>query len=406
MPLTSMSFQLRKTLFTWLVISMTIYPTVIYADGANQDASLIFEKAAPSIVTIFAEKISGNLQGSGVCTGNGFGVKQGTSGAKLEDYVPSNSWVVTNAHVVDNAKKAFIKYNGNEYPFEIKYLNRDFDIAILFVDNLVIKSSEPLNSDIKIGSKVYAIGSPLGLEKTITDGIVSAIRQRGEVPLIQTTAAISPGNSGGGLFDSNGNLIGITTFKLKGGENINFAIRSSFISNFDEAIFATGQILIGSEQSLTADEKYKFINWFASEKNPDGTSISKYYSEQHDKFRENKNFEVMLDFDKEIFSRFKSSNMYKTSREPINSQINQENNISTLDCTIQGPKTTTPFTATINFKQNTVNGFPATISESEFKYKVKDDDEIKINRFTGQITMKISARVYLGKCSSVTEQKF
>ena len=99
---------------------MTIYSTVIYADGANQDASLIFEKAAPSIVTIFAEKISGNLQGSGVCTGNGFGVKQGTSGAKLEDYVPSNSWVVTNAHVVDNAKKAFIKYNGNEYPLEIK----------------------------------------------------------------------------------------------------------------------------------------------------------------------------------------------------------------------------------------------------------------------------------------------
>ena len=78
----------------------------------------------------------------------------------------------------------------------------------------------------------------------------------------------------------------------------------------------------------------------------------------------------------------------------------------TLDCKIQGPKTTTPFTATVNFKQNTVNGFPATISESEFKYKVKDDDEIKINRFTGQITMKISVRVYLGKCSSVTEQKF
>lgn len=285
-------------------------------------------------------------------------------------------------------------------------MDRDFDIAILFVDNLVIKSSELLNSDIKIGSKVYAIGSPLGLEKTITDGIVSAVRQRGEVPLIQTTAPISPGNNGGGLFDSNGNLIGITTFKLKGGENINFAIRSSFISNFDEAIFATGQILIGSEQSLTADEKYKFINWFASEKIPDGTSISKCYSEQQDKFRKNKNFEGMLDFDKEIFSRFKSSNMYKASREPINSQINQENNMLTLDCTIQGPKTTTPFTATVNFKQNTVNGFPATISESEFKYKVKDDDEIKINRFTGQITMKISVRVYLGKCSSVTEQKF
>lgn len=75
-----------------------------------------------------------------------------------------------------------------------------------------------------IGDRVYAIGSPGGLTNSLSEGLISGLRQSGNVKLIQTTAAISPGSSGGGLFNRAGQLIGITTFKLARGENLNFAV--------------------------------------------------------------------------------------------------------------------------------------------------------------------------------------
>jgi serine protease Do len=77
---------------------------------------------------------------------------------------------------------------------------------------------------LEIGEKLYSIGAPLGLELTLSDGLLSAKRALSGSHLIQTTAPISPGSSGGGLFDAYGNLVGITTFLLKNSENLNFAI--------------------------------------------------------------------------------------------------------------------------------------------------------------------------------------
>ena len=66
-------------------------------------------------------------------------------------------------------------------------------------------------ADLKVGDPVYAVGAPLGLELSLSEGIVAQLRG-GPPPLIQTTAAISPGSSGGGLFDRDGRLVGLTTF--------------------------------------------------------------------------------------------------------------------------------------------------------------------------------------------------
>jgi S1-C subfamily serine protease len=71
---------------------------------------------------------------------------------------------------------------------------------------------------------VYAIGTPQGLERTLSQGLVSAMRETSEGTVIQTSAPISPGSSGGGLFDTQGQLVGITTFQTKTGQNLNFAI--------------------------------------------------------------------------------------------------------------------------------------------------------------------------------------
>jgi hypothetical protein len=75
-----------------------------------------------------------------------------------------------------------------------------------------------------VGERVLAIGSPLGLEGTLSEGVVSQLRELDGMPLIQTTAQISPGSSGGGLFLYTGDLAGITTMSLKGGQSLNFAV--------------------------------------------------------------------------------------------------------------------------------------------------------------------------------------
>lgn len=85
-------------------------------------------------------------------------------------------------------------------------------------------------SKLKIGDAVYAVGAPRGLELSLSDGIVSQLRDDKDAPLIQTTVPISPGSSGGGLFDSNARLVGITTSYLKDSQNINFAIPVEWIS--------------------------------------------------------------------------------------------------------------------------------------------------------------------------------
>jgi len=79
-------------------------------------------------------------------------------------------------------------------------------------------------SHLSVGEPVYTIGSPSGLENTLGEGIVSGLRNKKGMKYIQTSAPISPGSSGGGLFDIYGNLVGITTFLLEDAQNLNFAL--------------------------------------------------------------------------------------------------------------------------------------------------------------------------------------
>ena len=81
---------------------------------------------------------------------------------------------------------------------------------------------------LKVGDPVYAVGAPKGLELSLSDGIVAQLRG-GPPPLIQTTAAISPGSSGGGLFDGEGRLVGLTTLYVEGGQSLNFAMPVEWI---------------------------------------------------------------------------------------------------------------------------------------------------------------------------------
>jgi S1-C subfamily serine protease len=105
------------------------------------------------------------------------------------------------------------------------------DIAAL---QLRISDAQPLETDtsemLKVGDRVVAIGAPLGLESTVSDGIVSGLRNRQGLHIIQTTASISPGSSGGPLLSEYGKVIGIATASVESGQALNFAVSITYVT--------------------------------------------------------------------------------------------------------------------------------------------------------------------------------
>jgi S1-C subfamily serine protease len=138
--------------------------------------------------------------------------------------------IITNNHVIEPATKYGIVYNntteGQEYR-KSGYIVADVsrDIAVIPSPNKSAKTAKLGDSSgLKLGQKVVAIGSPLGLKNTVSEGIISGFRRINGLNFIQTTTPTSPGNSGGGLYNMQGELIGIMTMKQVDGENISFAI--------------------------------------------------------------------------------------------------------------------------------------------------------------------------------------
>jgi S1-C subfamily serine protease len=136
--------------------------------------------------------------------------------------------VLTNRHVVDGASLVRVKLSGGRSSSaSVMSLASDADLALVRVENP--PSPQPTLSlgdarNAQVGQDVLVIGSALGLQGTVTRGIVSALRTVNGVRLVQTDAAINPGNSGGPLVLSNGQVVGITTMKVRAAEALGFAI--------------------------------------------------------------------------------------------------------------------------------------------------------------------------------------
>jgi hypothetical protein len=137
--------------------------------------------------------------------------------------------LVTNAHVVGGHSFVTVRLaGGRTTQGRVERSSPDVDIAIVRATAPATATQIlPLGSghDVRPGQEVLAIGSPLGLQNTVTRGIISATRTAGGVRLIQTDAAINPGNSGGPLLDRDGRVIGVTTLKVSGrAESLGFAV--------------------------------------------------------------------------------------------------------------------------------------------------------------------------------------
>lgn len=166
----------------------------------------------------------------------------------------SDGYVLTNAHVVNAADEVVVKlYDKREFKAKIIGVDRRTDVALLKIEatNLPkITVGDP--GELKVGEWVAAIGSPFGLESTITAGIVSAkgraLPQENFVPFIQTDVAINPGNSGGPLFNLKGEVVGINSqiYSRTGGYmGLSFAIPIDVAIEVSNQLKATGKVVRG-----------------------------------------------------------------------------------------------------------------------------------------------------------------
>ena len=166
-----------------------------------------------------------------------------------------NGHIVTNAHVVEGASSVSVKFwNGKSYTAQVVGIDASTDLAVLKV-NAPVSEVFPLSlgdsSKLAVGDSVVAIGSPFGLEGTVTSGIVSALHREMTSPnhfaidnSIQTDAEINHGNSGGPLLDSQGKVVGVTSqieSNSGGNEGVGFAIPSNTVSSIAAQLISNGK---------------------------------------------------------------------------------------------------------------------------------------------------------------------
>ena len=166
--------------------------------------------------------------------------------------IDSRGLIVTNNHVVENADKIIVKLkDGDEFDAKVVGTDANTDLALLEIEAKRSLPSLKLGNsdDLKVGEWVVAIGSPFGLEQTVTAGIVSAKgRVIGAGPyddFIQTDASINPGNSGGPLVNLAGEVVGINTAIIASGQGIGFAIPANLAGNILEQLESTGHVTRG-----------------------------------------------------------------------------------------------------------------------------------------------------------------
>ncbi|MDZ4713280.1 MAG: trypsin-like peptidase domain-containing protein [bacterium] len=242
------------TLILWLCICINIAhsqtaPEKTISDSDTKDDNLnaeqIIEKYKPALISIwmndpnFYSYTTYTYIDTTVLNGSGF-------------IITEDGLVGTNYHVVESIDSLIVKTSdGTFYNAELVMIDEKNDFALLkIIDSTGTKFPTVKfgnSNEVKAGQEVFAIGSPLGFEYTISSGIVAAIRDNEKVnfsdpatyltkektfeKVIQVTAAISPGNSGGALFNTKGEVIGITTYTYIGYGNLNFAVAINGFKN-------------------------------------------------------------------------------------------------------------------------------------------------------------------------------
>ncbi len=176
--------------------------------------SKVFESASPSIVVVQARDKSGKV------------IEMGSGVVLRRNVVVSNCHVFTSA----NTDTATVQYGQKDLHASLLYADTDHDLCSFTVKGLTAPPVQMgSTSQLKVGESAYAIGAPEGLDLTLSGGLISSLRHIRDGVVLQVTTPISPGSSGGGLFDDHARLIGITAYYMKHGQQLNFALPVEWI---------------------------------------------------------------------------------------------------------------------------------------------------------------------------------
>lgn len=203
-----------------VVVTLVVFTGCVNAqspDKVTLSAAEITEKYGPAVVLVLG--LDASKQSS--VLGTGF-------------MVTASGVFVTNYHVVQGVYPAQVRLASGDVYDAISVIDTDErkDIAVLKIKGFNLPVVQLADSDsVKVGSEVVVIGNPKGLEGTVTNGLVSAIRDTGEgYKIFQMSAPISPGSSGSPVFDKTGQVIGIATATVKDGQNLNFAVPINYVT--------------------------------------------------------------------------------------------------------------------------------------------------------------------------------
>ena len=184
-----------------------------YAPASGQTTPNFFKTVSKSVYALVGGRIDGERKSVA------FG-----SAVAITDRI-----AITNCHILASAGEEIYLGSGASGEVEKARLigaNYEMDRCVISVSRMELNPVPGIRrfEDLEVGETVYAIGNPLKLDRTLSEGLLSGKRDLGAQRFLQTTAPISPGSSGGGLFDAHGNLLGITSFTMRGAQSLNFAI--------------------------------------------------------------------------------------------------------------------------------------------------------------------------------------
>jgi putative serine protease PepD len=238
----------------------TARPAAAVKTTGNLSVNQIYQRTNPGVVDIKVTTSGGDAPtdnfGSPGGNGGGNGQSQGSQAEGSGFVIDGDGHIATNQHVVDGASSITVTFaNGHKASAKVVGTDSSTDVAVIKVD--APKSElHPLtfadSKQVTVGSGVVAIGSPFGLEGTVTSGIVSALNRTIQAPnnftisgAIQTDAAINHGNSGGPLLDAGGDVIGINAqieSDSGGNDGVGFAIPSATVQRVAQQLISSGKV--------------------------------------------------------------------------------------------------------------------------------------------------------------------
>lgn len=230
----------------------------------------------------FFKRFQQDQQGQGRPGGRGGAQEVPTRGQGSGFIVSADGIILTNAHVVRDAKEVTVKLTDRrEYRAKVLGADPKTDVAVLRIEakNLPVVTLGKV-SDLKVGEWVLAIGSPFGFENTVTAGVVSAkgrsLPDDSAVPFIQTDVAVNPGNSGGPLFNTRGEVVGINSqiYTRSGGyQGVSFAIPIDVAARIKNQLVATGKVEHARLGVAVQEVNQAFADSFKLDK-PEGALVS------------------------------------------------------------------------------------------------------------------------------------